>query len=65
MLSLLGSGLLRGSTSWVVDEVGVPWAELEGDCEGPGDGDAVPEPATPVSFFLDEDDLAESLALES
>jgi hypothetical protein len=64
-LSLLGNGLFRGSMSCVCEEVGVPCAELAGDCAEPlWEGDAVPEEPVPVSFFLD-DDLLDSLALES
>lgn len=65
-LSLLGKGLFRGSTlSCVVEDVGVPWAELAGDCdEPPSEGDAVPEPPEAESFFFDED-LLDSFARES
>lgn len=50
--------LLRASASWVCDDDGVGWAELEGELEAPREGEAVPE----ESFFLD--DLL-SLARES
>jgi hypothetical protein len=48
-LSPEGRGLLRESTSWVCDEEGVAWAELDGEfaCEG----DEVPELP---SFFFDD-----------
>ena len=49
-----GRGLLRGSIgSWVVDEVGVAWAEPAGECvpEPPCEGDAVPV----WSFFFEDD----------
>lgn len=61
-----GRGLFRGSTSVVVDDAGVAWFELGGDCtrveaelDGAGDGEEVPEV---LSFF---DDLLVSLARES
>ena len=46
-----GRGLLRPSVNWVCDEVGVPWAEPEGELEAPCDGDEVPELE---SFFFDD-----------
>jgi hypothetical protein len=46
-----GRGLLRPSTSWVCEEVGVAWAEPEGDWVAPCDGEAVPGFA---SFFLED-----------
>lgn len=63
-----GKGLFLGSTSVAVEDVGVGWLELAGDCvrldpgpdEEPWDGDEVPELE---SFFLD--DLLGSLARES
>lgn len=64
-LSLLGSGLFRGSTRLEVEEVGVPCAELAGDCEeAPCEGEEVPEVDEAESFFLEED-LLDSFALES
>lgn len=54
-----GKGLLRPSTSCVCEEVGVAWAEPEGDCVPPCDGEAVPGFA---SFFLED---LPSLARES
>jgi hypothetical protein len=67
MWSLLGSGLFRGSTSWVCEEVGVALAEPAGDwfgcCE---EGEAVPDLSDAESLpFLDDDDFVGSLALES
>jgi hypothetical protein len=58
--SAAGWILLRASARVVCDEVGVGWAELDGELEAPCKGDAVPEVE---SFFLD--DLLPSLARES
>lgn len=66
-LSAGGRGLLRISLTFVVDDVGVPCAELEGDWLAPEvaveawDGEDVPPVAG--SFFLDA--LFESFARES
>jgi len=56
-LSPAGRGLLRESTSWVCDDEGVAWAELDG--EFAWEGEEVPELE---SFFLDDFSL---LPLES
>ena len=49
--SVAGWFLPRASVSCVCDEEGVAWAEPEGECEAPSDGEAVPELE---SFFLDD-----------
>jgi hypothetical protein len=47
-----GRGLLRESTSCVCEEVGVAWAEPDGDCVAPPwEGEEVPEFE---SFFLED-----------
>lgn len=53
--------LLRVSARFCVEDVGVAWAEPEGECV-PASGEAVPELGSLPFFF---DNLLRSVALES